>query len=156
MHVDPNSPAARLTKRQQEVLERLERGQGAKQIARDIGVSRAAVYQHIERLRKQGALAESYTPSGQPPRRPLEPAPARAAAPRDSAVAELRRQARAGAAGGSYAEAIEGAIASADAAALAYELGRLDALGESGLPLELVESALRRLSVLPGRETGEN
>ena len=42
---------------------------GAKEIASDIGVSRNAVYQHIERLRRQGALAETYTPSGQPPRR---------------------------------------------------------------------------------------
>ncbi|MGH2986928.1 MAG: LuxR C-terminal-related transcriptional regulator, partial [Solirubrobacterales bacterium] len=69
MHVDPNSPRAELTKRQQEVLERLERGENVKQIATDIGVSRTAVYQHIERLRRQGALAETYTPSGQPPRR---------------------------------------------------------------------------------------
>src|SRR3954454_2829195 len=57
-----------LTKRQREGLERLEQGYGAKQIARDLGVTRNAVYQHIERLRRQGALAETYTPSGQPPR----------------------------------------------------------------------------------------
>ncbi len=98
MHVDPNSPRAELTKRQQEVLERLERGDNVKQIATDIGVSRNAVYQHIERLRRQGALAETYTPSGQPPRRAeasasvaIAPAPV---APRASAVARLRELAR--------------------------------------------------------------
>ena len=151
MNVDPNSPAAGLTKRQQEVLDRLEQGMGAKQIAGDIGVSRNAVYQHIERLRRQGALAESYTPSGQPPRRletgtvSLPPA----TAPRDSALAELREIAGAEAGDRGYAPLIEGAIASGDAVALAYELGRLDARGDAGLPAELVESALRRLSVLP-------
>ncbi len=151
MSVDPNSPVAGLTKRQQEVLDRLEQGMGAKQIAADIGVSRNAVYQHIERLRRQGALAESYTPSGQPPRRletgavTLPPA----AAPRDSALARLREIAGGGAGDRGYAQLIEGAIASGDAVALAYELGRLDARGDAGLPAELVESALRRLSVLP-------
>jgi DNA-binding CsgD family transcriptional regulator len=154
MHVDPNSPRAELTKRQQEVLERLERGDNVKQIATDIGVSRNAVYQHIERLRRQGALAETYTPSGQPPRRAeLVGSVALAAAtvaPRESAVARLRELARAGDAGDhAYAEAIEGAIAAGDAVGLAYELGRLDALGERGLPSDLVEVALRRLAVLP-------
>jgi transposase-like protein len=142
-----------LTKRQREVLERLEQGYNVKQISRDIGVTRAAVYQHIERLRRHGALAETYTPSGQPPRRAPEvgsgaPAPT-GLAPRDSALRRLRELARSGEEDGSaYAEAIESAIASADAVGLAYELGRLDALGETGLSLNLVESALRRLSVL--------
>ena len=153
MHVDPNSPHATLTKRQHQVLERLERGQPVKKIAKDVGISRAAVYQHIERLRRQGALAESYTPSGQPPRRALETGAAVAlgptTAPRESALAELRRLAREGGVEAEYAAAIEGAIASADAVALGYELGRLDASGEAGLPRELVESALKRLSVLP-------
>ena len=154
MHVDPNSPKAELTKRQQEILERLERGDQVKQIATDIGVSRNAVYQHIERLRRQGAVAETYTPSGQPPRR-AELAgnvslAAAAMAPRASAAARLRELAAAGDAdGAAYAEAIEGAIAAGDAVGLAYELGRLDALGEHGLSGELIESALRRLSVLP-------
>lgn len=152
MHVDPNSPHARLTKRQQEVLDRLEQGMGAKQIARDIGVSRNAVYQHIERLRRQGALAPTYTPSGQPPRRidagavPLAPS----TPPRDSSLPRLRELAHSGAAPAEpeYAHTIEGAIASSDAVGLAYELGRLDALGETGMAADLVESALRRLSVL--------
>ena len=160
MHVDPNSPRARLTKRQQEVLERLERGQGAKQIATDIGVSRNAVYQHIERLRRRGALAETYTPSGQPPRRAAEvggapPAPA-TIAPRESGLAELRRLALADTEHGpDYARAIEAAIAAGDAVGLAYELGRLDAHEQGGLPIDLVESALRRLSVLPADESAD-
>ena len=152
MH-QPDQPAGGLTKRQREVLERLELGMGAKQIATDIGISRNAVYQTIERLRRQGALAETYTPSGQPPRR--QPAAGAlvspTAAPRESAVARLRELAHSGAAPDEpeYARAIEGAIASGDAVGLAYELGRLDALAEAGLPADLVESALRRLSVLP-------
>jgi transposase-like protein len=140
-----------LTKRQREVLERLEQGYGAKQIANDLGVTRNAVYQHIERLRRQGALAETYTPSGQPPRGAaavgnvtLGPA---AVAPRESVLARLRELAPEGS---DYANAIETAIATGDAVGLAYELGRLDARGESGLTVDLVESALRRLSVLPG------
>jgi hypothetical protein len=150
-----------LTKRQLEVLERLEQGFGAKQIATDLGVTRNAVYQHIDRLRRQGALAETYTPSGQPPRAAvvgnvaLAPGPV---APRESALARLRELAVAGTAGegSDYASAIEAAIATGDAVALAYELGRLDGLGESGLPVDLVESALRRLSVLPAVEDAED
>src|SRR5262245_26369860 len=155
MSVDPNSPHAQLTKRQQEVFDRLQQGMGAKEIARDIGVSRNAVYQHIERLRRQGALAETYTPSGQPPRSldvgtatPLAPG----LPPRESAVAGLRELALRGGTDAEYAELIEGAIAAGDAVGLAYELGRLDAAGEGGLPSDLVASALRRLSVLPPGE----
>ena len=159
MQVDPNSPRATLTKRQREVLERLERGMPVKRIAHDLGVTRAGVYQHIERLRRQGALAETYTPSGQPPRRATPAAgaavPAPGVAPRESALKELRRLAREGGDQAAYAAAIGGAIASADAVGLAYELGRLDARGDSGLPLELVESALRRLSVLSSSERDE-
>jgi transposase-like protein len=147
--------AGDLTKRQREVLERLEQGYGAKQIAHDLGITRNAVYQHIERLRRQGAVAETYTPSGQPPRSApvvgsaaLAPAPV---APRDSVMDRLRELAASGAGPdqGDYAHAIETAIATGDAVGLAYELGRLDASGATGLPVELVESALRRLSVLP-------
>lgn len=154
MH-QPDQQAGGLTKRQREVLERLELGMGAKQIATDIGISRNAVYQTIERLRRQGALAETYTPSGQPPRRqPVAGAVAlspSAAAPRDSSLARLRELARSGNGDDrEYATTIESAIATGDAVGLAYELGRLDAVGAPGLPLELVESALRRLSVIPG------
>jgi predicted transcriptional regulator len=152
MSVDPNSPHAHLTKRQQQVFDRLEQGMTAKEIATDVGISRNAVYQQIERLRRQGALAETYTPSGQPPRS-LDVgsiALASSVPPRESALAKLRELSRTG--GGSeaeYAELIEGAIAAGDAVGLAYELGRLDAAGETGLPTELVTAALRRLSVLP-------
>jgi predicted ArsR family transcriptional regulator len=142
-----------LTKRQREVLERLEQGFGVKEIARDLGVTRNAVYQHVERLRRQGALAESYTPSGQPPRRAIEAGGAHHAsglAPRESRLERVRELAAAGVdpAGREYAEAIGEAIASADVAALAYELGRLDAARGSVFARELVESALNRLSVL--------
>ena len=161
MHVDPNSPRAELTKRQQEVLDRLEQGRAVKEIASDIGVSRNAVYQHIERLRRQGALAETYTPSGQPPRRlDLDNVtlPAAAAAPRDSGLLNLRDLAGNGAdpEGSAYAELIERAIADGDAVALAYELGRLDAQARGGLARDLVESALRRLSVLPSDDHNRN
>ena len=108
MSVDPNSPHAQLTKRQQEVLDRLEQGMGAKEIARDIGISRNAVYQHIERLRRQGALAESYTPSGQPPRRRRRRHASRwrrPSPPRESALARLRELARGGGTEAEYAEA---------------------------------------------------
>jgi transposase len=143
-----------LTKRQREVLERLEQGFAVKQIANDLGVTRNAVYQHVERLRRQGALSESYTPSGQPPRRALETnsvALAQTLAPRESGLSRLRELAAAGAdpAGREYAEAIGEAIAAGDVAGLAYELGRLDAADEGEFAKDLVESALRRLSVLP-------
>jgi len=152
--LQPESPRAGLTKRQFEVLERLEHGFGAKQIATDLGISRNAVYQTIERLRRQGAIAESYTPSGQPPRRsPQASAPPRVAiaAPRESAVTTLRGLARSGSNPETpeYAAAIEEAIARGDAVALAYELGHLDAGEGEGLPRDLIESALRRLGVLP-------
>src|SRR5919106_1033175 len=114
-----------LTKRQQEVLERLELGYPVKQIATDIGVSRNAVYQTIERLRRHGALPDAYTPSGQPPRR--EPAVGSvvlgaAASPRESALRRMRELDREEEPGSpAHAELIEGAIASGDATALAYE-----------------------------------
>jgi DNA-binding transcriptional ArsR family regulator len=152
MQVDPNSPHATLTKRQQEVLDRLGQGMGAREIARDIGISRNAVYQHIDRLRRQGALAETYTPSGQPPRS-LDLgsfALTSAIAPRSSAIAALRALALAGEARqeAEYARLIEAAISGGDAPALAYELGRMDAGDEAGLPADLVVAALRRLGAL--------
>jgi hypothetical protein len=148
--------ASELTKRQREVLERLELGMSAKRIAKDIGVSRNAVYQTIERLRRQGALPESYTPSGQPPRRPAPGAlPVGAAVPavppRESRLGELRSLApdEAG-----YAGVIEAVIAAGDVAALAYELGRADAESRDDLSRGLVESALRRLGALPEKAHG--
>jgi DNA-binding CsgD family transcriptional regulator len=144
-----------LSKRQTEVLERLEQGYPVKKIAHDMGISRNAVYQHIDRLRRQGALPETFTASGQPPRSGdaalvAGEGPGRAGtlAPRESALAQLRELAASGGSGTDYAAAVEGAIASADVAALAYELGRADAEGRDDLPRQLAESALRRLSVL--------
>ena len=58
--------------------------------------------------------------------------------------------------GSTYAELIERAIADRDAVALAYELGRLDAQDNGGLAHGLVESALRRLSVLPSDDQNPN
>jgi DNA-binding MarR family transcriptional regulator len=147
-----------LTKRQREVLDRLEQGYGAKQIAGDLGVTRNAVYQHIERLRRQGALADTYTPSGQPPRSTNVALAPAAVAPRESVLAKLRELDASGQAGegADYANAIETAIATGDAVGLAYELGRLDAGGRTGLSVDLVESALRRLSVLPSVDRSDD
>jgi transposase-like protein len=151
-------PAAEgLTKRQREVLERLELGMPVKKIARDTGVTAAAVYQTIERLRRQGALPQTFTPSGQPPRRlssgeaPQTGAVAfgsTAIAPRHSRLAEMRSLARQDAGETARAEAIEAAIASGDAAALAYELGRADAEGRDDISAKLAEAALRRIGAL--------
>jgi hypothetical protein len=140
-----------LTKRQTEVLERLEYGFPVKKIAKDLGVSRAAVYQTIERLRGQGALPEEYTPSGQSASAPALPAGSAvslgtALAPRESRLAELRSLASDDSA---YPELIEAAISRNDVASLAYELGRADAEGSDDLSKRLAEAALRRLSVLP-------
>lgn len=142
-------PLPDLSKRQHEVLERLELGHPVKKIATDIGVSRNAVYQTIERLRRAGAVPESYTPSGQPPRRLAAVGAASAPtplAPRASVLRELRRVAGEEPAG--YARTIETAIASGDVAALAYELGRHDAAGGDETVAAMAESALERLSVL--------
>jgi len=140
-----------LTKRQSEVLERLEYGFPVKKIARDMGVSRAAVYQTIERLRRQGALPEEYTPSAQAASQVAVPAGSAVAlgsalAPRESRLAELRSLSSDDPA---YPELIEAAISRNDVASLAYELGRADAEGAEDLSKRLAEAALRRLSVLP-------
>jgi transposase-like protein len=144
-----------LTKRQTEVLERLEQGYPVKKIAKDIGVSRNAVYQHIDRLRSTGALPETFTASGQPSRRGDSPTAVGSAsfgpgtlAPRESSLREMRRLAASGGDEAAYAAAVEAAIASADVAALAYELGRAEAENRDDLPRKLVEAALRRLGVL--------
>jgi Bacterial regulatory proteins, luxR family len=154
----------RLTKRQHEILERLEQGMAVKQIATDLGVSRNAVYLQIERLRNQGILPAGYTPSGQPPRAPLPaaipglnlgaavPAPGFGGGPppgHRSRLAELRRPARDAMPAGEYARVIEAAAARGDAVTLAYELGRLDATEAEELATGLVESALERLGLLP-------
>jgi transposase-like protein len=143
-----------LTKRQTEVLERLELGYPVKKISKDLGVTPAAVYQTIERLRNQGALPEAYTPSGQPAAGTALPVGVElplgsSLAPRESRLAELRALASDDPA---YPELIEGAISSNDVASLAYELGRADAENADDLSKRLAEAALRRLAVLPGAD----
>ncbi len=153
-----------LTKRQHEILERLEQDMPVKKIATDLGVSRNAVYLQIERLRSRGVLPRDYTPSGQPPRT-QPPAPMAglelgAAVPAPgfgpgaltsmrSELASLRRPAGDSKPHGEYARMIEAAAARNDAVALAYELGRLDATEAEELATGLVESALERLGHLP-------
>ncbi len=153
-----------LTKRQHEILERLEQGIPVKRIATDLGVSRNAIYLQIERLRQQGVLPSTFTPSGQPPRSVtpapvpgLElgaavPAPGFGAGPQtasSSELAGLRRSADDVTLASDYARIIESAASRNDAVALAYELGRLDATEPEELATGLVESALERLGFLP-------
>ncbi len=147
-----------LTKRQTEVIERLEYGMPVKQIARDMGVTPAAVYQTIERLRRQGALPEEYTPSGQPSTAGAPAAGGAVAlsyslAPRESRLSELRSVDPNHPA---YPALIEAAISRSDVASLAYELGRADAADADDLPKRLAEAALRRLRVLPGGDEVED
>jgi transposase-like protein len=136
---------AHRTKRQQEVLERLESGAPVKKIANDLGVTRNAVYQTIDRLRLQGAVPTDFTPSGQTQRGRIELA---TAPPAHSRLAELRALEDEAATSDRYAELVEAAIADGDAAALAYELGRLDAGGRGEVPAKLIEAALRRRGAL--------
>jgi hypothetical protein len=155
---------SQLTKRQREILERLEQAMPVKKIAKDLGVSRNAVYLQIERLRAKGVLPAGFTPSGQPPRSVppspfpgLElgaavPAPGFSGAPLPgyrSELSELRRPAAAQLSAGEYARVIEAAAARGDAVALSAELGRLDATEAEELATGLVESALERLGLLP-------
>jgi hypothetical protein len=141
-------PRPGLTKRQTEVLERLERGVPVKRIATDIGVTPAAVYQTIDRLRRDGHLPPDFTPSGGTRRRDREAA--RSVAPGGltpgarSRLADLRWHED----DDEFAELIDAAIAAGDAPALAYCLGRADAEGESGLRRRIVEAALRRMGIL--------
>ena len=159
-----------LTKRQHEILERLEQQMPVRQIATDLGVSRNAVYLQIERLRNQGVLPPGYTPSGQPPRsvtpQPMPGLELGAAVPAPgysggsppgfrSQLAELRRPASDTTPPGEYARVIESAAARHDAVALAYELGRLDATEAEELATGVVESALERLGLLPPDGGGE-
>jgi transposase-like protein len=136
---------ARRTKRQQEVLERLEAGHSVKQISTDLGVTRNAVYATIDRLRRHGALPSDFTASGQLPQGRIEILSAPAAPSRLNELRELEDDAEEA---DRYAELVEAAIAEGDVAALAYELGRLDAGGRGEVPARLVEAALRRLGVL--------
>jgi transposase-like protein len=140
---------AQRTKRQQEVLERLESGAPVKKIATDLGVSRNAVYATIDRLRLQGALPADFTASGQLPRGRVELLAGPATSSSLVALRELEDEAETS---DRYAELIEAAIADGDVAALAYELGRLDAGGRGEVPAKLIEAALRRRGVIASDE----
>lgn len=59
---------AQLTDRQREIKKRLIKGMGAREIANELGISRNAVYQQIQRMRRYGELDPGFTPTGQPPR----------------------------------------------------------------------------------------
>lgn len=60
--------ATRLTSRQRDIKERLDKGMQAREIANDLGITRNAVYQQIQRGRKLGWLPADYTPTGLPMR----------------------------------------------------------------------------------------
>jgi DNA-binding NarL/FixJ family response regulator len=49
-------------KRQEEVLERVQAGLGYKRIAADLGITRSAVEQIVEKLRADGRLVREQTP----------------------------------------------------------------------------------------------
>jgi transposase-like protein len=140
------------TKRQQEVLDRLEAGYPVKQIATDLGVTRNAVYATIDRLRLQGALPADFTASGQLPRGRVEIRSGPAGRSRLAELRELEDEAESD----RYAELVEEAISDGDVAALAYELGRLDAGGRGEIPAKLIEAALRRRGVIAAREDAES
>jgi transposase len=57
-----------LTNRQREIKTRLDQGMQAREIATELGITRNAVYQQIQRLRKSGVLEPDFTPSGLPSR----------------------------------------------------------------------------------------
>lgn len=140
-----------------------------KHISQDMGISRNAVYQHVERLRQRGVLPDEYTPSGQPPRglpAPVAGLELGAAVPAPgfsgggpgvtlagSALSTARAADRSDQA--TYAKAIEAAIASADIAVLAYELGRLDSGGERSVITEMIEAALERHRVIGADRAAE-
>lgn len=137
------------TKRQQEVLERLDSAMTVQQIATDLGVSRNAVYQVIDRLRLQGAVPHDFTASGQLQRGTAELLGGPAT---PSRLAELRDLEDEAETSDRYAELVEAAIAEGDVAALAYELGRLDAGGRGEVPAKLIEAALRRRGIIAADE----
>lgn len=57
--------AQELTTRQAEIKKRLDDGQGAREIAADLGITRNAVYQQIVAMKRKGLLSPEYTPTGE-------------------------------------------------------------------------------------------
>jgi hypothetical protein len=158
-----------LSKRQREIIERLEQAMPVKQIATDLGVSRNAVYLQIERLKRDGVLPATFTPSGQPPRTPVPqpmgieigsavPTPGFGPGPLPGYRSELAANRRATGAeipAAEYARLIEAAAARGDVALLAYELGRLDSTEAEELATGMVEAALERHAILPAGDGEE-
>ena len=161
---------ASLTKRQHEILERLEQGMPVKKIATDLGVSRNAVYLQIERLREPGRPARGLharraSRRATPPPAPMPglelgaavPAPGFGGGPaaglplgaRGAAASRQRDSRRAG----EYARMIEAAAARNDAVALAYELGRLDATEAEELATGSSSPPSSDSDTLPDRRT---
>src|SRR5437868_1597307 len=64
---------AQLTDRQRTIKSRLDEGKGARQIAEELGITRNAVYQQIQRLRRDGVVPPDYTPTGAPVREQASP-----------------------------------------------------------------------------------
>ncbi len=57
-----------MTDRQREIKELLDKGRTAPEIAKELEISRNAVYQQIQRMRRNGVLPATYTPTGAPAR----------------------------------------------------------------------------------------
>ena len=57
-----------LTDRQREIKDLLTDEMSAREIGDRLGISRNAVYQQIQALRRKGALESGFTPSGMPAR----------------------------------------------------------------------------------------
>jgi hypothetical protein len=147
-------PRPGLTKRQTEVLERLESGRSVKRIATDIGVTPAAVYQTIDRLRGSGQLPPDFTASGRPPRRAEGPGtpPSGPATTGPLTGGARLAEARSAAGGHGEAELVDAAIAASDSPTLAYLLGRADVSAEPAPQRPILEAALRRLGQLPAAD----
>lgn len=54
-----------ITPRQQEILDLLDKGMKVRAIGEKLGITRNAVYQQIEALKKKGIVERTYTPSGE-------------------------------------------------------------------------------------------
>jgi len=53
-----------LTERQQQIKARLDNGMGAKEVSQELGISRNAVYQQIQRMRRHGFLPQDIHADG--------------------------------------------------------------------------------------------
>lgn len=53
-----------MTRRQEQVKSRLDKGMSVREIASELGITRNGVYQHIHSMRRHGELPRTYTPTG--------------------------------------------------------------------------------------------